>query len=99
MTVVHFMQLDHVTVSTLPAHFLIRDVILLKRGLFVVIEAAGGGVFFWIVHRSDQMAGRSVQPLAVLVPESPLHTVKNSEAVSSARSTKQVVDKIIGSRK
>ena len=95
------MQLHHVTVYTFPVHFLIRNVILLKRemcGLTVAIEAAGG-VFFWIVHQSDQMAGHSGQPLAVLVPESPLHKVRNSEAVSSARSTKQVVDKIIGSRK
>lgn len=66
--------------------------------LIVAIEASGG-VFFWLVPRSDQMAPRSGQPLAVLVPELPLHQFKNSEAVSSARSTKQVVDKVIGSRK
>lgn len=56
-------------------------------------------VFFWIVHQFDQITGHLGQPLAVLVPELPLHKVKNSEAVSSARSTKQVVDKIIGSTK
>ena len=55
--------------------------------------------FFWIVYQSDQMAGHLGQPLAVLVPDAPLHGVKTSEAVSSTRSTKQVVEKIIGSRK
>lgn len=68
-------------------------------GLLLLLKLLVVVFFFCIVHQCDPMAGHSGQALAVLVPESPLHKVKNSEAVSSARSTKQVVDKIIGSGK
>lgn len=94
------MQLYHITVYTFPVHFLTHNVILSECdicGLIVAVEAAGG--FFWIANQSVQLARQLGQLLAVLVPESPFHKIKNSEAVSSPRSTKQVLDKIVGSRK
>lgn len=93
------MQFYHLTVCAFPVHFLVHNVILSKWdmcGFVVAVEAAGGFLFF---GQSVQLAGQLGQLVAVLVPESPFHKIKNSEAVSSPRSTKQVLDKIVGSRK
>lgn len=63
-------------------------------GLLLLLELLV--VFFWIAKQSVQLAEQLGQLLAVPVPQSPFH---KTEAVSSPRSTVQVVDKIVGSRK